>query len=137
MTGDIDDVMERAVEILSDEGMEVTQEELKDLYDNMTLNIKEALRSKPYLSTMIPNLGTAYYKLSTVNRRINSYPKNTDSPTKRIWQKRRTRIKEEFNMNQPLINASRHYVLYHIVDGIMTYNLRKHKISDIETRQNQ
>lgn len=137
MTADLDDVIERAREILLEDGVDVSKEEIEDLYDNVSLNIKEALASEPYLSVRIPHLATAYYKVPTINKRINAFPTKSDSPTKRLWLKRRTRIKEEFNMNQPLINTYKTYVLYHMVDGIMTYNLRKHSISEIESKQNQ
>ena len=144
-----EDVMERALEILKEQGIETDRNQLERVYKYSAKYINKAMREESYCSVNLSPIGTAYYHLWDVNKiknqKKNQYKYYKDRSEEQIekakkeyevWQKKSEDILQEYEMYRPKENVSKDFMFYHIISNLRR-GIKRRRISTAEVEEIQ
>lgn len=83
-----EEVLERALDNLNENGIDITAKELNDIYESTHEYIKYSLNNKEHVSVKLGNLGIAYYLRKSLSKFMN----RSKGEKKEFWRNKRDRI---------------------------------------------
>jgi hypothetical protein len=136
-----EEVLERAIQLLKDQGIEISEQEMEDIYEITRKYIIEKLESEPHCSVILGKLGRAYYTTYSLTKRANSF-KKTSKEKEELFLEKRDMVNEfakeikQIKKERGQRYHNRHRV-YHKMKSFMHRNLKKRiTIEELETEQN-
>lgn len=83
-----EEVIKRSIKLLKEKGIDISEEEMKDIYTSTHKYIDHSLKTKEYVSVNLSSLGTAYYLRKSLSRNMS----NSKGETKDFWRGKRDMI---------------------------------------------
>jgi hypothetical protein len=143
-----EDVFEKALEILKEEGVETDIHQLKRVYEFSAKNTKKVFNEEPYCAINLYPIGRAYYhlydtnKVKTVKKNMLHYENISDKAKEvikkqvEVWQQRYDDIKMEYELYRPKENVSKKHLFPPIIQNLRRA-IKRRKISSKETEEIQ
>lgn len=124
---DKDDVLKRAQEILKrDQGIELSEKEMEELYDITAKFIKHKVENEPYHAVILGGLGRPYYKREDCSYFLRHFRKvRPDEEKEALWQQKRDEIDEYYQNNQTKKNVRKGFKFYAVIKKIWKKNKTK------------
>lgn len=85
-----EEVLERAIKNLEEQGVDITMKELEDIYDSTHKYIEYSLNLKEYVSVKLGSMGVAYY----LRKSLSKLMARTKGDKKEFWRSKRDSIDE-------------------------------------------
>lgn len=144
-----EDVLERALDILKEKGVDTYPNQIKRVYEISTKYYKKILENEDYCSINLTPIGKAYYHLYDINkiktRKNNTakYDKNVDEKVKEkakeqteIWQGKYDHIAQEYEKRRTGKTVGKSNLLVHILQHLRRA-IKRRKISSQEVEEIQ
>ena len=144
-----EDVLERALAILKEKGVDTYPNQIKRVYELSTKYYKKILENEDYCSINLTPIGKAYYHLYDINKiktRKNNTAKYDNNVTENvkekariqteIWQGKYDHIAEEYEKRRTGKTVGKSNLLVHILQHLRRA-IKRRKISSQEVEEIQ
>lgn len=144
-----EDVLERALAILKEKGVDTYPNQIKRVYEISTKYYKKILENEDYCSINLTPIGKAYYHLYDINKiKTNKkstykYDKKADEKVKKkakeqakIWQGKYDHIAQEYEKRRTGKTVGKSNLLVHILQHLRRA-IKRRKISSQEVEEIQ
>lgn len=143
-----EEVFERALEILEEEGVETDIHQLKRVYEYSAKNTKKVFNEEPYCSINLFPIGRAYYhlydttKIKKTKYNMLFYDNISDEAKENIkkqigvWEQRYKDIEMEYELYRPKQNVSKKHIFAPIIQNLRRA-IKRRKISPQEVEEIQ